>query len=128
MIVTPLQLAKVAATAADGKKAGDIVLLDLSQVSDICDYFLICTAQNKPQMDAILDGIEEKVKVNCGESPLSMEGRGGSDWVLLDYGSVVVHVFKPEARDFYHLESLWGEAPRVDLGLAAPKDEAAPEE
>jgi ribosome-associated protein len=128
MTVTPLQLAKVAATAADGKKAGDIVLLDLSQVSDICDYFLICTAQNKPQMDAILDGIEEKVKVNCGESPLSMEGRGGSDWVLLDYGSVVVHVFKPEARDFYRLESLWGEAPRVDLGLSVSKGEPASEE
>lgn len=128
MTVTPLQLAKVAAAAADGKKAGDIVLLDLSQVSDICDYFLICTAQNKPQMDAILDGIEEKVKVNCGESPLSMEGRGGSDWVLLDYGSVVVHVFKPEARDFYRLESLWGEAPRVDPGLSVTKGEPVPEE
>ncbi|MST73213.1 ribosome silencing factor [Olsenella porci] len=128
MTVTPLQLAKVAAASADGKKAADIVLLDLSQVSDICDYFLICTAQNKPQMDAILDGIEEKVRVNCDERPLSMEGRGGSDWVLLDYGSVVVHVFKPEARDFYRLESLWGEAPRVDLGLSVSKGEPASEE
>jgi ribosome-associated protein len=128
MTVTPLQLAKVAAAAADGKKAADIVLLDLSQVSDICDYFLICTAQNKPQMDAILDGIEEKVRVNCDERPLSMEGRGGSDWVLLDYGSVVVHVFKPEARDFYRLESLWGEAPRVDLGLSVSEGESASEE
>ncbi|MBQ9005439.1 MAG: ribosome silencing factor [Atopobiaceae bacterium] len=117
MAVTSLELAKVAAVAADDKKATDIVLLDLTQVSDVCDYFLICTASNKPQLDAVIEAIEEKVKANCGERPLAVEGRAGSNWVLIDYGVVVAHVFKPEVRDFYRLERLWGEAPRVSLGL-----------
>ncbi len=117
MAVTPLELAKVAAVAADDKKATDIVLIDLTEASDICDYFLICTAANRPQLDAVVEAIEEKVKANCGEKPLAIEGRAGSNWVLVDYGSVVAHVFKPEIRDFYRLDRLWGEAPRVTLGL-----------
>ena len=117
MPVTSLELAKVAAVAADDKKATDIVLIDLTQVSDVCDYFLICTAANKPQLDAVIEAIEEKVKANCGERPIAVEGRAGSNWVLIDYGVVVAHVFKPEVRDFYRLERLWGEAPRVHLGL-----------
>lgn len=61
--------------------------------------------------------MREKVSANCGLSPLSCEGREGLSWVLVDYGSVVVHVFKPETRDFYRLEALWGDAPRVELDL-----------
>ncbi len=117
MTVTPLELAKVAAYAADDKKATDIVLLDLSSKTDVCDYFLICTGANPRQVDAIVDEVREKVSANCGLSPLSCEGREGLSWVLVDYGSVVVHVFKPETRDFYRLEALWGDAPRVELGL-----------
>ena len=117
MTVTPLELAKVAAYAADDKKATDLVLLDLSSKTDVCDYFLICTGANPRQVDAIVDEIREKVGANCGVSPLSCEGREGLSWVLIDYGSVVVHVFKPETRDFYRLEALWGDAPRVELDL-----------
>ena len=117
MTVTPLELAKVAAYAADDKKATDLVLLDLSSKTDVCDYFLICTGANPRQVDAIVDEVREKVSANCGLSPLSCEGREGLSWVLVDYGSVVVHVFKPETRDFYRLEALWGDAPHVDLGL-----------
>lgn len=117
MSVTPLELAKVAAVAADDKKATDIVLIDLTGVSDVCDYFLICTAANRPQLDAVIEAIEEKVKANCQEKPIAVEGRAGSNWVLIDYGAVVAHVFKPEIRDFYRLDRLWGEAPRVKLGL-----------
>ena len=117
MTVTPLELAKVAAYAADDKKATDIVLLDLTSKTDVCDYFLICTGANPRQVDAIVDEIREKVSANCGLSPLSCEGREGLSWVLVDYGSVVVHVFKPETRDFYRLEALWGDAPRVELDL-----------
>lgn len=113
MAVTSLELAKVAAVAADDKKATDISLIDLTGLSDVCDYFLICTAANRPQLDAVIEAIEEKVKANCGEKPLAVEGRAGSNWVLIDYGSVVAHVFKPEIRDFYRLDRLWGEAPRV---------------
>ena len=117
MTVTPLELAKVAAHAADDKKATDIVLLDLSTMTDVCDYFLICTGANPRQVDAIVDEVRQKVSANCGASPLSCEGREGLSWVLVDYGSVVVHVFKPETRDYYRLETLWADAPRVDLGL-----------
>ncbi len=117
MAVTPLELAKVAAIAADDKKATDIVLIDLAEATDVCDFFLICTAANRPQLDAVVEAVEEKVRTNCGEKPMAVEGRAGSNWVLIDYGSVVVHVFKPEVRDFYRLDRLWGEAPRVPLDL-----------
>ncbi len=125
MAVTSLELAKVAAVAADDKKATDISLVDLTGLSDVCDYFLICTAANKPQLDAVIEAIEEKVKANCGEKPIAVEGRAGANWVLIDYGSVVAHVFKPEIRDFYRLDRLWGEAPRVHLGLEGEMAEQA---
>lgn len=118
MSVTSLEIAKVAALAADSKKAADIVLLDLSSKTDVCDYFLICNGENSRQVDAIVDEVRAKVSADCGISPISCEGREGLSWVLLDYGSVVVHVFKPETRDYYRLERLWGDAPRIDLDLA----------
>lgn len=117
MPTTPLELARVAALAADSKKASDVVLLDLSPVTDVCDYFLVCSGDNARQVDAIVDEVREKVSANCGVSPLSCEGREGLSWVLLDYGSVVVHVFLPATRDYYRLESLWADAPRVELDL-----------
>ena len=113
MAVTSLELSRIAATAADDKKATDIILIDLTEASDVCDYFLIATANNRPQLDAVVAGIEEKVRVNCGEKPLSVEGKARSSWVLLDYGTLVCHIFLPETRDFYRLERLWGDAPRV---------------
>ncbi len=117
MPATPFELARIAATAADSKKATDIVVLDISPKSDVCDYFVIATGATARQVDAIVDEVREKVSANLGVSPLSCEGRAGLSWVLVDYGSVVVHVFQPEARDYYRLESLWGDAPRVSLGL-----------
>lgn len=117
MPTTPLELVRVAALAADSKKASDVVLLDLSPLTDVCDYFLVCSGDNARQVDAIVDEVREKVSANCGVSPLSCEGREGLSWVLLDYGSVVVHVFRPETRDYYRLESLWADAPRVELDL-----------
>lgn len=125
MSVTPLELARVAAVAADDKKAADVVLLDLSAKTDVCDYFLICTGENARQVDAIVDEVRERVSANCGVSPLSCEGREGLSWVLVDYGAVVVHVFRRETRDFYRLENLWADAPRVDLGLGGEGADAA---
>lgn len=118
MTVTPLELARVAALAADSKKADDVVLLDLSPLTDVCDYFLVCSGDNSRQVDAIVDEVREKVSANCGVSPLSCEGREGLSWVLVDYGSVVVHVFRRETREFYRLENLWGDAARVPLELS----------
>lgn len=117
MSVTPLELARVAADAADEKKATDICLIDISNTSDICDYFLIASAANRRLADAIVDEIEERVRLNCNEKPFSIEGREELAWTLIDYGSVVVHIFQPEAREYYRLDKLWGDAPRVKLDL-----------
>lgn len=108
MTATSLQIAQVAAAAADSKKAEDIVLIDLSGKTDVCDYFLICTGGNNRQVDAIVDEVRTKVSKNCELQPISTEGREGLRWVLVDYGCVVIHVFTPEMRDFYRLERLWG--------------------
>lgn len=117
MPVTSLELARTAAVAADSKKAVDVLLLDLSSLTDVCDYFLLCTGDNARQVDSIVDEVRAKVSANCGVSPISCEGREGLSWVLVDYGSVVVHVFRRETRDFYRLETLWADAPRVELAL-----------
>ena len=124
MAYTSLELAKVAAFAADEKKAFDIELLDLTKLSDVCDYFLILSASNSRQADMLVDEIEEKVFKNCSVKPISIEGRAGLTWVLMDYGSVVIHVFLPETRDFYRLERLWGEAPRIELAFESDAEEA----
>jgi ribosome-associated protein len=125
MASTPLELAKIAAIAADDKKATDILVLDLTGKSDVCDYFVICTVANNPMMDAVVEEIEEKVRLNCQEKPLSVEGRAGATWLLVDYGAVVIHVFREESREFYRLERLWGDAPHVKLDLegATPEEE-----
>lgn len=122
MAHAPLTIARVAATAADDKKATDIVLIDLTKISDVCDFFLICTVANGPQMDSVLEGIREGVATTCGIKPISTEGRESGAWVVMDYGSLVVHVFRPEARDYFRLEHLWGEAPRVPLDLEGAAD------
>ena len=117
MSVTPLEIARVAATAADDRKATDICVLDLNEASDVCDYFVICTGSNSRMVDSIVDEVEEKVRVNCDERPLAIEGRDEGTWVLMDFGPVIVHVFMPEQRDYYRLESLWGDVPRIELDL-----------
>lgn len=115
--VSAEDVARAAAQAAYDKKAEDIVVLDLTELSDVCDYFMISTGFNNRQADTIVDEIEEKVAAVCGEHPFSIEGRDRRTWILMDYGSVVVHVFTPEARDYYRLEKLWGDAPRLALDL-----------
>lgn len=113
--VAALEVARVAAAAADEKSADDICVIDLTELSDVCDYFVIATGSNTRLVDAVIDEVEEKVAAACGEHPFSIEGREGRDWILMDYGSVIVHVFTPEARDYYRLDKLWGDAPQLDL-------------
>ena len=114
---SPTNGARAAAQAAYDKKAEDICVLDLTQLSDVCDYFVIATGANARLVDTIVDEVEEKVAKSCGEHPFSIEGRDERSWILMDYGSVIVHVFKPEAREYYRLEKLWGDAPKLDLEL-----------
>ena len=126
MASTSFELARVAALAADEKKARDLLLIDLTDVSDVCDYFLILTANNARQADTLVDDIKAKVLQNCGEKPLSIEGRAGGNWVLVDYGALVVHIFQEETRAYYRLERLWGDAPRVSLGLESELTDEQP--
>ena len=116
--IAAVDVARAAAQAAFDKKAEDVVVLDLTEFSDVCDYFVIATGMNARQVDTIVDEIEEQVAQACAEHPFSIEGRDARTWILMDYGSVVVHVFTPEARDYYRLEKLWGDAPTLDLALS----------
>lgn len=116
--VDAIDVARAAAQAAFDKKAEDIKVLDLCELSDVCDYFVIATASNNRLVDAVVDEIEEKVAKACaGEHPFAIEGRDEKTWILMDYGSVLVHVFTPEARAYYCLEKLWGDAAQLDLSL-----------
>lgn len=112
------ECALIAARAADERKATDIVVIKVGDLVDVTDYFVIATGANTPQVEAILDNIEEKVRIEGGVKPLSREGTKDRSWELLDYGEFVVDVFQPEAREFYRLETLWGDAPIVDLAEA----------
>ena len=103
--------------AALDKKAEDMVVLRIGEVSLIADYFVIATGKTKLQLHAIADNVMQKAKA-AGYQLLHKEGYDEGLWVLLDYGSVVVHLFQPEARDFYELGRLWGHSPRVELAVA----------
>lgn len=122
MAVDSKEFAMVAARAIDDKKGSDIVIQDVSELLNVTDYFVIATGANNRRVDAIAEEVEEKLRENCGIKPISREGLDEAEWVLLDYGSIVVHVFQPAARDFYRLEQLWENAPTVDVALAGIED------
>ena len=96
------------------KKAYDLVLMEVRDVSSIADYFLICSGRSDRQVQSIAQGIEENLRKN-GILPLSIEGLGRGQWVLMDFADVIVHVFYQPIREFYDLERLWAHAPRVEL-------------
>jgi ribosome-associated protein len=105
-------LARVAAAAADGKKALDVLILDIRKESDVADYMVIAGAQSSAQMGALSDAVEESL-LKLGTKALHREGRPKDRWMALDYGGVVVHLLLLEARAFYRLESLWEKAKSV---------------
>ncbi len=116
MTLDPARLAdEVAALAAD-KKAIDVVVLDLREVAGYTDFFVICSGNTDRQAKAIHDGIHLGLKNEHGLLPRRVEGLAEARWILMDYLDVVVHVFTPEAREFYRLEQLWGEAPKRAVG------------
>ena len=108
--------------AARGKKATELVVLDLRKTAAFTDYFLICTGANPRQVNAIADAVEQALKA-IKVRPAHVEGYERAEWILVDYFDFIVHVFSPHARQFYGLERLWGEASRFDLA-----DEEAPEQ
>ncbi len=106
------QLAKAAVESASDKKASDILLLDVHDVTVIADYFVICSGNNNRQINAIADAIDEELGKQ-GARLLHREGSADSGWVLLDFGSIIVHIFGPTEREYYRLERLWNEAKTV---------------
>jgi len=118
--MTPEQLAETIAALAADKKAIDVVELDVRGVLGYTDFFLVCSGNTSRQVKAIHDGIHQALKDDHGLLPRRVEGVQESRWILMDYLDVVVHVFAPEARDFYRLEQLWGEVPSREMESAAP--------
>jgi ribosome-associated protein len=109
------QLAFLAADAADDRKAGDMVLIDISQVSVLADYLLIVSGFSKVQLRAISISIIEKLEDEYERPPLRTEGQDRGGWILLDYGDLIVHIMMPEQREFYNLEAFWGHGEIVAL-------------
>lgn len=111
---------------ADNRKAEDIVVLDLRKLSNITDYFVICTGTSEPHLRAIVNEIQDKLEEDYHLTPRGTEGRHNTAWVVLDYFDVIVHIMRGDVRQLYNLEDLWGDAPRVRAGKA--KKRAIPAE
>jgi ribosome-associated protein len=103
----------LAADAISDKKGQDIVLLEVGELFVITEVFVIATGNSRPHVQSLADHVEEHLK-EAGRKPLRDEGRTEAEWVLLDYGEIMVHVFQPSSREYYDLERLWRDAPVVD--------------
>jgi ribosome-associated protein len=112
--VPSITLARTAARAADEKKGGDIVVFAVGDVLAITEYFVITSASNRRLVRSLVDEIEVAVKAAHGRSPLRIEGATEQQWVLIDFGDVVVHVFSDEIRAYYEIERLYRDVPKVD--------------
>jgi ribosome-associated protein len=111
-MLSTLETAQLCAEAADSKKGFEILILDLRKLTYITDYFVICSAHNTIQVTAIADSVGQTL-AKTGKHPAHIEGQAEAQWILMDYGDVVVHVFDDQTRQYYSLEKLWADAPRV---------------
>ncbi|CDN12473.1 MAG: ribosome silencing factor [Richelia sp.] len=109
------QLALAIAEAASERKAGEPLVLKVADVSYLADYFLMMTGYSRVQVRAIADAIEDKIKTEYERIPLRTEGKREGNWVLQDYGDVIVHIMMAQEREFYNLEAFWGHAQQVQL-------------
>jgi ribosome-associated protein len=120
-------LAVRSARIADAMKASDILVLHVGDVLALTEYFVVASAPNKRLVDAIVEEVEAQVRETTGRSPIRVEGAREHQWVLVDYGDVIVHVFLSEIRDFYEIERLYNDVPKVDwdeasVGVADPAE------
>lgn len=113
-------LARACAAAAGDKKAENIVVLDMRGISSFTDFFVICSGTSEPQLKAIASAIREQMREQFDRRPLSEDGFPASQWIVLDYGEVIVHLFHADKREFYGLETLWRDARRVESVDAQP--------
>jgi ribosome-associated protein len=116
---TSRELATLAAQVADGAKATDIVILDVGDVLSITGYFVIAGASNPRLVRAVVDEIEARLKADLDRPPVRIEGMREQQWILMDYGDVVIHVFLDSIREFYEIERLYLDVPRVEWQPAA---------
>ena len=107
------RLALLCRELADSKKAENIVVLEVRELSSVTDYFVICTGTSEPHLRAIVDEITEKLREEHAVRPRAMDGTLQTAWVVLDFFDVIVHVMRADVREHYDLEGLWGDAPRV---------------
>ena len=114
------EIVQLCAESADSKKAFDILVIDLRSLTQIADYFVLCSGSNTTQVGAIADNIGHTL-AQAGIHYSHVEGGMGANWVLMDYGDVVVHIFEEQTRAYYSLEKLWGDAPRVPV-LLQPRE------
>jgi ribosome-associated protein len=106
-------MARVAAEAIFAKKGTDIVLLDVESTFFLSDVFVIATGTSRPHVQALAEHVEERVAAETGHWPLRVEGEAEAEWVLIDFGDVIVHLFQAGPREYYSLERLWGDAERI---------------
>ena len=113
--LTGLELAQRCVYFAQEKKALEPVILDLRKISTICDYMVVCAAQSEPQLKAIAQGVEKGLKDELGRAALAVDGYPASQWIVIDYGEVMCHIFHETKRAVYALEDLWSDAPQVPI-------------
>jgi len=113
--MTPKELAIIAAKALDERKGAEISAIEITDLTTLADYFVVATGSSNTQINALSGAVEKAIKEQAGELPLRREGYRDGTWVLLDYGSIVVHIFSAEARSFYDLERLWADGRPLDL-------------
>lgn len=113
--MTPKETALLLAKALDSRKGINIKVLETGHLTTLADYFVLCSATSSTQIRALSDACEKAMKEQVGEAPHHVEGHRGGTWVLMDFSSVVVHIFDDEARKFYDLERLWGDAVQEDV-------------
>lgn len=107
-------LMKKVVCAADDRKAIDLKVLHIEELTSLCDYFVICSGTSAPHINAIYEEIDEKLALE-GVNPNAREGVKSQGWILMDYGDVIVHIFSESSRDFYSIERLWSDAPEIDV-------------
>lgn len=115
-----LTIARAIARIASEKKAKDIKAYNLEGLTLLADSFILCTVTSEPQQKAVFNAVYEELKTK-GIIPLSTEGSFQDNWMVMDYGSVVFHIFKQKARDYYDLDGMWGDAPKIELKLKEDK-------
>ena len=114
-------IATAAAEAARDKQAADVAVLDVAALLTITDYFVICSVASGPQLKAVTEAVEERIRTGLDRRPVRREGDAEGGWLLLDYIDVVVHVFGEEEREYYDLERLWSDAPRPAWATAGAR-------